>query len=701
MRARIDPIPERPRRWSLLAAVAILTGLSFAAFAWSFDGPFDFDDIPAIVTNHTIQPGKVARAPFATPPLGAATSGRPVVNLSFALNGAVNRALGIDRPTGLSSPEAASGFRLTNLLLHLATALLLFAIVRDTLVHGRMPPGAESSFAALRMVPGADRAALVVAAVWLVHPLQTEAVNYVAQRTEIVASLCYLTTLSAAIRHRRGPHTKRWLVVATLAALLGAGSKEIIVTVPIVVALYDRAFVVTTWRGVFQPASRRWLYLALTAAVAPCVIADLRGARADTVGAGTAMSTIDYLVTQGWAIPRYLRLMIVPNGLSYDYGRAPMLGVPSWIGLATLIIAGGLTLALWRKPQRHWLAFLGTTFFLLLAPSSSFVPFRTEIAAERRVYLALAVVVILAGVMAMKVVNKLRPPLVGATLALIVLALVITSARRSAMYRDPLLLWTDATRAVPTNARAFDNAGSALLRADTTRAVEADSLFSRALALDSTYLDSWIKRAAIATKRNRLADAETMYRHALRIAPNDSQAVSLISKLYLAAGRPALAVPYLKQLAARSDDPDAFVELGNAYFLLRQLDSAALILGRALSINPRDASALRWMGATLLEQGSVAQAIPYLERALWADSTSAFTYALLGSALLATGDLEGAERMFDDAVRIDRRDPELWTRLAVVQARRGRRTQAMTSVKQALTLAPDYPPAREALGLLR
>jgi len=141
------------------------------------------------------------------------------------------------------------------------------------------------------------------------------------------------------------------------------------------------------------------------------------------------------------------------------------------------------------------------------------------------------------------------------------------------------------------------------------------------------------------------------------------------------------------------------------------------------------------MGATLLEQGNPAQSIPYLEHALWTDTTSAFTYALLASAygqagrrdyaegaaraavmragrdpaiqvlsargLLAAGDLEGAEQMLGNAVRIDPRDPESWTRLAIVQARRGRRTEALTSVKQALALAPDYPPAREAFGRLR
>src|SRR3569833_556378 len=482
------------------AAVALIyLALAFAAFSWSFGGPFDFDDLPAIPKNQTIQPGRITDQPFATPPLGAAASGRPVVNLSFALHGALNRALGIDEPTGLTSPDAATAFRATNILLHVAAALLLFLVVRDTLTHRELPQASVFAF--------------VLAGVWLIHPLHTDAVDYVAQRTEIIASACYLTALLAAIRHRRSGAVV-WLCVAVVAALIGAGSKEIIVTAPIVIALHDRAFFAESWRDVVRPRARGRMYVALFAAVSVCVISDLRGARAATVGSGDAMSTLDYLVTQGWAIPRYLRLSLVPVGLSYDYGRTPMLGASAWIGLGALARVGIASLAMWRSRERHTLAFLGTTFFMLLRPSSSFVPIRTEIAAERRMYLALAVVLIVVGMIASRVLRRLgqaRAQIVArmAVAAAAVVCLAIT-ARLSAMYRSPLALWTDATQFVPTNTHTFDNVATALLRADSTKTADADSFFTHALVLASTYVSSWVHRGVIAVKQNRLRDAESM-----------------------------------------------------------------------------------------------------------------------------------------------------------------------------------------------
>ena len=752
-----------------VAAIAVAyTVLSLIAFGWSFGGPFDFDDVAAITKNQTIEPGRVMHAPFATPPLGTATSGRPVVNLTFALNGAINRALGIDPPTGLASPSAAVSFRATNLLLHVATALLLFVVVRDTLTFGRQRGDSREQNDSLS--PHADKFAFVLAVLWMIHPLQTEAVNYISaeNRDHRLSVLPDDAPRSDAPSTRgRGHAVGKQVEVAARyegcparsLASDGVGRSRHCRRADRIGKQGDhlhgadrggtaRSSVLRRSVGRrLSPRSRLWMYVALCAAASVCVIADLRGARAETVGSGDAMSVTDYLVSQGWAIPHYLRLMLVPVGLSYDYGRAPVVGWASWIGLAALVTLGATSVALWRSPKHHRLAFLGTTFFLLLAPSSSFIPIRTEIAAERRVYLALAIVLALVGTMALRLLRALRMRnhlsrpsprttlMAQAALGCAAIVLVAMSARRSAMYRSPLVLWMDAARRVPTNARAFDNAGASLLRADSTSFGQADALFLRALAIDSTYLDSWIRRAAIAMKQNRLRDAESMYLRALRISPNDSVATSRITKLYLAAGQPSLAIPYMKRLAAASADPDALTDLGNAYFLLGRLDSAAVVLERAVAANPRNAGALRWLGATLLEMGRTNESIPYLEHALDADTSSALTYALLASAygksgrrddakraawaaeshsgadpsirvltargLLAAGDVEGAERLLAEAARLEPRDPEVWTRLGLIQARRGRRQEALMSVNRALSIVPNYPPAQQARAMLQ
>src|SRR5206468_1139421 len=151
---------------TLAAALAI-------AYANSFHVPFVFDDLPGIVTNPSIR----SLAASFHPPPQITTSGRPAVNVSFALD----YVLG-----GL----APAGYHALNLLIHWAAALLLYGLVRRTL---RLPStGARGQ-------GGASGIALATALVWALHPLQTESVTYVVQRCESLMGLAYLGTLYAFV----------------------------------------------------------------------------------------------------------------------------------------------------------------------------------------------------------------------------------------------------------------------------------------------------------------------------------------------------------------------------------------------------------------------------------------------------------------------------------------------------------------------
>src|SRR5206468_12354008 len=123
---------------------------------------------------------------------------------------------------------------LVNVGFHILTALLVFGIVRRTLARPRL----RDSFTAT-----ADTIALVCALIWMVHPIQTESVDYLTQRTELMMGFFYLLTMYAAIRALQSPTPNRWHLAAIVSCLLGAGCKESIATAPLVVVLYDRIFV--------------------------------------------------------------------------------------------------------------------------------------------------------------------------------------------------------------------------------------------------------------------------------------------------------------------------------------------------------------------------------------------------------------------------------------------------------------------------
>src|SRR5262245_14945325 len=221
------------------AALLVLAGL--LTYAPSISSPFIFDDAGAIVENTQVRELRpsVALAPRRESP----TAGRPIVNLSFAINYAVG---------GLS----VAGYHMTNIALHLLCGLVLFGVVRHTLGLSAIP-------ASLRH--RADDLAFAVALLWVVHPLNSEVVDYLTQRTESMMALFYLLTIYCAIRAAAGPaasgrHLPRssqlWSVAAVVCCALGMASKESMVTAPVVVLLYDRIFLYDSMKRAFR---ERWL----------------------------------------------------------------------------------------------------------------------------------------------------------------------------------------------------------------------------------------------------------------------------------------------------------------------------------------------------------------------------------------------------------------------------------------------------------
>lgn len=774
--ARVSDKRRAPATLNGIVVFGVALAVAFAVFGPALNAPFDFDDRGTIVDNPTIRRAWPPTALLNTPELGTAVSGRPVANYSFALSYALNRALGHGEPS-MDGPSETAAYHVVNVLLHAMSAFVLFALIRDTLRSGRVPEDLRSR---------AEGIALIVSAVWLIHPIQTEAVDYISQRTELLVSFFFLATVYAAQRAFRDPHAARWIVVALLASLLGMGTKEVMLTAPLVMALYDRTFLFPSWASVWQARSRRWLYggLATTAILSVALIAS--GARGGTVGFNLGVTWYQYFFSQATVIPRYVQLMLWPDRLTYDYGQSPIGGLAGVVGLASLICVGVACVAAWRHDRWRPLAFLGAWFFLILAPSSSFVPIRTEIAAERRVYLACAAVVTLVVVGAVYIKPRLRYAMMAVVVAyffasgwtadrlapgelslqillrcvfalgaagvlwclvgarrrwiqasgwlLIAVLLVGRTAARSAMYQHPDALWLGTIQTMPGNARAYSSLGNLRLRDTPPRLREADSLFERATSLDSTYATPWIARAAIAVKEARLAEAETYLNRALILSPGDSSATDELGQVLVATGQSDAALRYLKPLAARWPSSATLSRLGIAYLTMGALDSASSMLVRALHFDSVDVTALRYLGATLVEQGRGSDAVPYLARALPLESDSAFTIALLaiayaeshradlatkaaaaavdrartdptvqvfaGRAMAKIGQMHGAEQYLREAVRLDPRDPQALTLLANVLASLGRRAEAKAYLLRALAIAPGYSAAVQSLETL-
>lgn len=559
------PIPAAPARrvppW--LAPLALVIAI-LAAYANSLHAPFLFDDAGAVVNNPTIR-SLASLAVFNPPADGSTTTGRPLVNFSYALNYAL-------------SGDRVWSYHALNIAIHAAAALTLLGLLRRTFL---------SPLLKLQLPPSATEAvAFAAAALWALHPLQTETVVCTAQRTESLCALFFLFTLCAFTRatspaSSAAPRSSaltptHWLALSVLSCLLGMAAKEVMVTAPLLVLLYDRTWIAGTFasalrlrRGYYAALAATWLLLA-------ALVVQNSGARGASAGFGLGITPWSYLLKQSEALVLYLRLSLWPHPLVLDYGTSVATSLfPVWP--EALLVLTLLATTAWALVRRPALGFVGAWFFLILAPSSSFVPLVTQTVAEHRMYLPLAALaaavvfslVRLAGTRALWVAVALAP------------ALALATAMRNRDYRDPIALWTDTVAHAPAHSRAFNALGAALVAAG--RPAEALPPLDRALAINP---------ADHSARRNR--------------------ALALLSL-----GRAEEAAAIFAALPAREPGEAAeYFDLGNAFARDGKFPEAAAAYTRTVTLDPAHFAARANLGNALLGAGRARAAIAAYEAAL-------------------------------------------------------------------------------------
>jgi len=550
-----DELPSPSGRFRL-GFLALLAALLFFAYRNSLDVPFLFDDEPAIVDNPRIR----SLWPFGDHgyAVQSTEAGRPVVRFTLALN----------YRFGELEPR---GYHLVNLALHLASAWWLFELLWRLL-------RAPRASAALR--GPAPYLAAATSALWAVHPLLTDAVTYVIQRTELMMGFFLLLTLLGALR---GLQSAGWRAFAVATCFLGVGSKESMAMAPVLVVLMERAFVFGTFRAAF--ARRRGFYLCLFAAWIPLALIVASGPRDETAGWHVGVAWWRYLLTQGAMILHYLELVFWPEGLVLDYGRRLVEGPREW--LPGVLVVGALFVAsAWATVRRPALGFAGACFFLILAPSSSIVPILTEVGAERRMYLPLAAVLAVLllglwrGVGAFVAQERGRLGAFLALVALLVLLATPATIARNEVFRSELAIWQDAVRKIPDNPGAHNNLGRIYTK---TKELElARRHFEIAVSLPECGVDAYTNLGLVLAELGRLEEGEAYLAQVVREHPDFAQGHEYLGSILMrrekwAEGRAAFET--CLRLGRRSagilnDYARALFKLGNLDECIRQLELA-------------------------------------------------------------------------------------------------------------------------------
>ena len=656
----LPPHPSSPpsdRQAGWLAELVLVIGI-FLAYAGSLGAPFVYDDTLAIPENPTIRqlwPLTAVLLPQAEG--GLTVSGRPILNLSFAINYAI------------SGTEVWS-YHVFNLLVHGGSALLLFGIVRRTLElrNGLASawPQMGTAIGVRQRFPESVSVGFAVAALWALHPLLTQAVTYTVQRAESLMGFFYLLTLYAFVRGVARPELverdaavrqRRWFGVSVVACVLGMGTKEVMATAPLIVLLFDRTFVAGSFGQAWR--ERRGYYIALSSTwlVLAALIASTGGNRGGTVGIGTGVPLWAYPLTQFQALFRYLALTFWPQPLVFEYGTL-------WVKRATDVVPYALVIlpllvaaimALFRRPVS---GFFGAWFFLILAPTS-LAPGTIQMIVEHRMYLPLIAVIALVVVAAYR---RFRQVAVMAAIVISV-GLGFLTYRRNHDYRSHLALWSDTVAKRPQNPRAHDGLAEALEklgRMDEALAERREVI--RLQPDESTYQHNLAMTLSAMGQREVALEH---YQEALRLAPNQARTHNNLAIL--------------------------FGELGNNTAALRHY-------AEAVRLRPNDPLYHYNHGIVQMRAGRFAGAAASFEAALRHRRDYPDSHFNLATALMQQGRSEPAFSHYTEALRLKPDDPEYRTTFGGALLIANRPADALAEFQRVLATHPDAIEARFGSG---
>ena len=477
----------------------IILLLSFFAYSNTFNGEFQFDDDISVVGNPYVN--GASKYSLHNLLSGIASGDRPFTAITFALN---YRFGGLD----------VRWYHITNFLIHIFNGILVFYLALFTFNSPKLPGSYHSR---------APYAALIAAALFLLHPIQTEAVSYISQRYESLASLFYLCSLLAYIKARLTPSltlsaTRYTLyAVSIISGIFAIYSKEIAITLPVVIILYDFYFLED--KPFLQRLVGPGIFMGL-ALIAGTLIIFGFGKSVDAGFSVRAFTPWEYLLTQFRVIAEYIRLLFLPisQNLDYDFRISRTIFEVDTF-LASAFLAALLTSALILFKRWRLGSFFILWFFILLSPTSSIVPI-IDVIFEHRVYLAsMGFFVIASDLLSRMLISKKIPykkiAIFFAAIGMILLAAV--TFQRNKVWETKLSLWEDAARKSPMKSRVHNNLGNCyMLLGKYFSAIEE---YKKAIALDKNNIEAYYNLGTNLYNVGLLEQAVEYYEIFYNIAP--------------------------------------------------------------------------------------------------------------------------------------------------------------------------------------
>ena len=570
-----------------------------------------------------------------------------------------------------------AGHHFTNVLLHTATAFLLFAVLME--------------------MTGFLWRSAFVAALFAIHPLHVESVAWVAERKDVLSGLFFMLTIGAYVRYVRHPQSSgRYLIVCLMFAL-ALLSKPMVVTLPFVLLLLD-CWPLKRIHEFYERAVLRKLVaeklplLALSGAA--CLVTLFAQSSAMTslpLPARIANAADSYVV--------YLGQMFYPIRLAvfYPYTESDL---PLGRVVADILLLLAISVAAFALRKKSPSLLMGWLWYLgMLIPVIGIIQVGSQAHADRYTYLPqIGLYIGLAWALAdLWVTWRPRYIVLSSLSASAILALAFCARTQVSYWQNSELLWAHALACTPDNVVTENNLGNAFL--DKGDLDDAIVHLQKALQIMPNHAEAHYNLANALFRKGNISEAIVQYEEALQAKPNDERTHYNLGVALLQQGNVDEAINQLQAaLQITPDDVVVLNNLGNANFQKGNLNQAISDYRKAIQLNPDDAKVHYNLGLALLQKNDLNGAIAEFRKRLQTKPSDVAVMNNLGNVLFLKGDLDAAIPEFQSVLQISPNDANARYSLGIASLQKGNLDVAITNLQQALHLKPNWAEAHYNFG---
>ncbi|MBN3038158.1 MAG: tetratricopeptide repeat protein [Candidatus Omnitrophica bacterium] len=448
------------------------------------------------------------------------------------------------------------GYHLTNLILHLLAALMVFWFIN--LLY-------DDWFVSL-----------LSGVLFVVHPIHSEAVAYISGRSDSLAAIFLLLTFIFYIRYGKLRNTLSYLLMLC-AYILALLSRESSIILPVLLLIYHYCFKKKIDLNTFVSLS------ALAFAYMVLRLTLFRGFLSHLTCSTTLLQRIPGFLK---AIAAYFRLLIVPFDLHMEYVNELFSFRDVQVLIGLFLLCAFIYFAIKLRQKDSLVSFSILWFFAALIPYSSLYPINAYMAEHWLYFPSIGFFIILARALSLLYRNQRLRVLAAILFMALLLSNICLSIRQNEYWSEAILFYVRTLKYAPNSWRTYYNLGNTYR--DINESEKAESAYKKVISLNPQFAQTYNNLGLIYDERGKDAEAFSLYKKAVELEPELAQGHYNLGLVYERSKKRKEAIAaYQEAINLDPEFIEAYNNLGNVYYSLRQYEKAIGFYKKVIELDPK------------------------------------------------------------------------------------------------------------------